>query len=67
MDFEAYIDAVSEAIDLPVAAAHRPGTARFLGLAAEMAALLEAVPLDDGELVLAPVFRLPEPGESADG
>jgi hypothetical protein len=44
-----------------VVEAWRPGVARFLALAAEMAAVLEAVPLDEAELELAPVFRLPEP------
>ncbi|WP_353475357.1 DUF4089 domain-containing protein [Salipiger sp. H15] len=66
MDYEAYIDAVSEMMDLPIAAGHRPGTARFLAIAAEMAAILGTVDLDDGELVLAPVFRPPNPGETGD-
>ena len=47
--------------ELPIAEAYRPGVARFLELAAEMAAVLEAVDLDDSELALAPVFRLPDP------
>ncbi|MCR8547424.1 DUF4089 domain-containing protein [Salipiger sp. P9] len=66
MGFDAYIDAVSELMDLPVAAEHRPGTARFLGIAAEMAAILDTVPLDDAELVLAPVFRPAPRGEGGD-
>ncbi|WP_138470062.1 DUF4089 domain-containing protein [Poseidonocella sp. HB161398] len=63
MTHEAYIDAMSEMMQLPVAAEHRPGTARFLAIAAEMAAILDGVVLDDGELVLAPVFCPPATGE----
>ena len=65
MDWDAYIDVASAAVGVPVAEAHRPGVARFLALAAEMAATLEAVALDEDELALAPVFRLPEPEEGA--
>lgn len=65
MDWDAYITATSAAVGVPVAEAHRPGVARFLALAAEMAATLEAVALDEDELALAPVFRLPEPEEGA--
>lgn len=61
MDWDAYLDAASAAADLPVAPEHRPGALRFLVLAAEMAAALEAVPLDESDLSLAPVFRLPDP------
>ena len=60
VDWDAWIDTASAAMDLPVAGAHRQGVVRFLELAAEMAAILEAVPLDEAELALAPVFRLPE-------
>jgi hypothetical protein len=60
VDLDAYIDAASAATGLAIAEAHRPGVARFLALAAEMAAVLEAVPLDDGELALAPVFAPPD-------
>ena len=59
VDFDAYIDAVSGAVGLTIAPEYRPGVAGFLKGAAELAALLEQVPLDDAELVLAPVFRLP--------
>ncbi|WP_194137475.1 DUF4089 domain-containing protein [Salipiger mangrovisoli] len=66
MGYDAYIDAVSAAMDLPIGPDHRPGTARFLAIAVEMAAILETVDLDDAELVLAPVFRLPDLPEDAD-
>lgn len=42
---EAYVDAAAAVLALPVAAEHRPGVLRYFGLAAEMAALVEAVPL----------------------
>jgi hypothetical protein len=56
----AYIDAASAAVGVGIDAAWRPGVARFLALAAEMAAILEAVELDDAELAPAPVFLPPE-------
>lgn len=59
MDLDAYIDAAYNAVGLPIAPEYRPGVAGFLQGAADLAALLEQVPLDDAELVLAPVFRLP--------
>jgi Protein of unknown function (DUF4089) len=61
VDLAAYIDAASAMLDLEIAERHRPGMLRFLGLAAEMAAVLDGVPLDDGELALAPVFLPPAP------
>ena len=60
-DLDAWIDAGSAAVGITVAEAWRPGVARFLALAAEMAAVVEAVPLDEAALDLAPVFRLPDP------
>ena len=42
---EAYVDATSAALGLRLRADHRPGVVRFFGLAAEFAALVEAVPL----------------------
>jgi hypothetical protein len=60
LDLGAYIDAASAVMDLPVAEAHRPQVARFLALAAEMAAVIEAVPLDSDECALAPVFTPPD-------
>lgn len=58
---DAHIDAASALVGLTIAEAHRPGVARFLALAAEMAATLETVDLGD-TLDLAPVFT-PPPGE----
>jgi len=60
VDWDRYIDATSEAMGLSVQAAWRPGVAQFLGLAAEMAATLERVELDDAELHLAPVYTPPD-------
>jgi len=42
---EAYVDAAAAALDLPIAAAHRPGVVHYLGLAASMAALVQGLPL----------------------
>ena len=60
MDLSAYLDAASEAIGLPIAPERRAGTLAFLALAADMAATLERVPLDDGALDLAPAFLPPD-------
>ena len=56
MASEAYIDAAADLIGLPLQPEWKPGVARFLDLAASMAALVEAVELDDGELIQAPVY-----------
>lgn len=61
-ELAAYCDAASAVVDLQIAPEHRPGVLRFLALAAEMAATLEAVPPDGCHADLAPVFRLPDPG-----
>jgi hypothetical protein len=53
---EAYVDAVAAALELPIAAEHREGVVRYFELAAQLAAVIAAVPLgvaDDP----APVFR----------
>ena len=63
---ERYVEAASELLDLPIAAEWRPGVARFLGMAAEMAAMLDAVALDEDDLAPAPVFRLPDPDAQDD-
>jgi hypothetical protein len=42
---EACCDATAAALGLPLAPEHRPGVLRYFGLAAQMAALLEVVPL----------------------
>lgn len=60
VDWEAYIDAVAPVVGVPVDPAWRPGVARFLGLAAGMAATLEAVDLDDDRLDLDAVMVAPE-------
>ncbi|MGF6525155.1 DUF4089 domain-containing protein [Variovorax sp. PvP013] len=55
---ETYVDAAAVALDLPLDPEHRPGVLRFFALAAEMAALVEAVPLDahaESAVVFAPV------------
>ena len=59
-EHDGYIDAASALLDLRIADAWRPGISRYLGLAAGMAALLEAVDLDDGALDLAPVYLPPD-------
>ena len=59
-DIDAYIDAASALIDLEIAPASRPGVRDFLQLAAQAAALLDAVPLDEDELAPAPVYSPPE-------
>jgi hypothetical protein len=42
---ESYVDAAAVALALPLSPAHRPGVLRYFALAAEFAALVEAVPL----------------------
>jgi hypothetical protein len=60
VNWDAHIDATAALIALPVAPERRAGVARFLELAAEMAATLDRVELDDGGLDLAPVFAPPD-------
>jgi hypothetical protein len=43
--YEAYVDAAAAALDLPLSPAHRPGVLRYFALAAEMAALVNGLPL----------------------
>jgi hypothetical protein len=55
---EAYVDAAAAMLDLPLDPEHRPGVLRFFALAAEFAAVVEAVPLDahaESAVVFAPV------------
>ena len=59
VDWETWIDVVAPTLGLPVEAGWRPGVVRFLGLAAGMAAILEAVELGDS-LDLDAVLTLPE-------
>ena len=42
---EAHVDAIAALLALPLAPAHRPGVLRYFGLAAEMAALVNGLPL----------------------
>ncbi|MES2956842.1 MAG: AtzG-like protein [Pseudomonadota bacterium] len=42
---EACVDAAAAALDLPIAAEHRPGVLRYFALAAAFAAQIDAVPL----------------------
>ncbi|MFT6773314.1 MAG: hypothetical protein ACJA1L_001024 [Paracoccaceae bacterium] len=59
-DHDAYIDAASALVGLPIAPAHRPGVATFLAIAADMAALVNAAPLDEAEQQHAPTYLPPE-------
>ena len=45
MDAEAYVDAVAAALELPLAPEHRPGVLRYFRWAAEMAELVNGLPL----------------------
>jgi hypothetical protein len=40
-----YVDAAAAALGLPLSPEHRPGVLRYFALAAEMAALLDGLPL----------------------
>lgn len=42
---EAYVDAASAALNLPLSAEHRPGVLHYFALAASMAELVAAQPL----------------------
>ncbi len=42
---EAYVQASAAALGLPLSPVYRPGVVRYFGLAAEFAAIVEAVPL----------------------
>ncbi|MBT2323835.1 DUF4089 domain-containing protein [Variovorax paradoxus] len=44
---EAYVDAAAAALDLKLRPDHRAGVLRYFALAAEFAAVVEAVPLDE--------------------
>ena len=55
---EAYVDAASAALNLPLSAEHRPGVLHYFALAAGMAELVAAQPLaitDDPGEAFAPV------------
>lgn len=46
---EAYVDAASAALGLRLRSDHRPGVVRYFGIAAEFAAIVDAVPLEAHE------------------
>ncbi|TPE53706.1 DUF4089 domain-containing protein [Amaricoccus solimangrovi] len=60
-DWETYLDAMTPAVGLTLDPASRAGVIRFLGLAAEMAARLEAVEFAPDALDLDATLALPEP------
>lgn len=60
-DPDRLIDAVAPTLGLTVTEVQRPGVARFLAVAHEMARLVMAAPLPDDRLELASTFR---PGRS---
>ena len=64
MDHQAYIDAAAATLGLKITAEQRPGVALYFGLAAQMAELLQGLPLtaaDESGQVFDPV--VPEGGE----
>lgn len=66
MDHTPYIDAAAATLGLAITAEQRPGVTRFFGLAAEMHALLQGLPLtpaDESGAVFRPVC--PDLGEGA--
>lgn len=56
----AHVAAAAEVVGLRIAPGHAPGVARFMALAAEMAAVVEAAPLNPDDEPTA-AFRLPDP------
>ncbi|MGJ7579307.1 AtzG-like protein [Variovorax sp. RHLX14] len=61
---EACVDAAALALDLPLHPDHRPGVLRFFALAAEFAAVIDAVPLEahaESAVVFRPVVPHGEP------
>lgn len=56
----AHAAAAAATVGLPIDPAHMPGVVRFLMLAADMAAILDAAPLHPDDDALAPVLRLPD-------
>lgn len=59
-DWEAWMSTVAPAVGLAIDPAWRPGVARFLELAAGMAATLDTVELADDQLDVDAVLLLPE-------
>jgi hypothetical protein len=60
MDHSAYIDATAATLGLKITAEQRPGVLSFFELAAQMAALVEGLPLTPADEA-ANVFRPVEP------
>jgi hypothetical protein len=59
----ACVDAAAAALDLPIAAAHRPGVLRYFALAADMAEQVMGLPLgaeDEAGSVFTPVGPRPD-------
>ena len=66
MDHTAYINAAAAMLGLTITAEQRPGVTRFFSLAADMAALVQGLPLtpaDESGQVFRPVS--PDLGEGA--
>lgn len=64
-DPAAHLDAMAPALGLCITPEQRQGVIRFLSVAQAMAEIVQAAPIADDALELAPVFRpgRPEPGE----
>ena len=60
ININAYLDTASVILDLPIDETSRTGVTQFLTIAAQMAAVLDQVDLDDTELALTPVFLPPD-------
>ncbi|MEM9222893.1 MAG: DUF4089 domain-containing protein [Pseudomonadota bacterium] len=58
-DADAFLTAASATVGLDVPQEYREGVQQFLKIAAEMAEIVEAVPLDEQEAGLAPIYRPP--------
>ncbi|MEI5667543.1 DUF4089 domain-containing protein [Bosea sp. CCNWLW174] len=56
-DPAAHLDAMATSLGLAITAAQRPGVIRFLATAEAMARIVQAAPVGEDTLELAPVFR----------
>jgi hypothetical protein len=56
-DPAAHLDAMAAALGLAITAEQRPGVMRFLATAEAMARIVQAAPVGEDTLELAPVFR----------
>ena len=68
MDFEAYLDAQSALLSLPISAEQRPGVLRYLQLAATMAPRVmdfKLTPADESGSVFVPVVVAVTPAGGA--